>query len=108
MKKSDERYLTIRVLSACNLIVFFAWMLAFAYLFEKGSPFGMLLLIPLLSLEVYEVLYYRRSSKEVKREVSEKCRGLYGRPFHPYYIITVYGGISIILTAMVAYFTFAH
>jgi len=105
MKMPDERYLTIRILSVCNLIAFFVWMLAFAYLFENGNPLGMLLFIPVLTLEVYEVLYYRRSSKEVKKEVSEKCRGLYGRPFHPYYIVIVYGGISIILTAMIAYAT---
>ena len=106
MKKYDERYLTIRVLSVCNLIVFLSWMSISAYCLEKKSPLGTLLSIPVLYLEVYEVLYYKKSSKEVQKEVSEKCSGRYGLPFHPYYILIVYGGLCVIVTAITAYFTF--
>lgn len=106
MKKTDERYSLILFLSVCNIIVFFAWFLLFLYCEGKDASIRELLFLPVLYLEIYEVLYYKKSPQKVRKEISEKCWGRSDLPFHPYFILIVYGGLCVIFTAIDAYFTF--
>ena len=66
-KSENERYIAIRIMSVCNIISIVICIPLLAFFEEKKFNWGWLLTIFLLAFEIYEALYYKNSSEEVKK-----------------------------------------